>query len=100
MWTAAILAGLQVAGQLAPLVTSSTQVGSIIKFLQEVVPIGIDTIEGAAPLVKNIVTALRSNEDTISEEQWTALDVIEAKIDDDFDAAAAAAQAADAKTKP
>ncbi len=95
MWTTAILAGLQVAEQLAPLVSSSTQVASIIKLLEEVVPIGIKTIEGAAASVGNIITSLRSNEDLITEEQWSALDVIEAKIDADWDAAKAKAQSED-----
>lgn len=87
----ALLSLLQV---VAPAVSGSDTIGKIVTTLTELVPVLVDQYEDALPSVKNIIEALRTNDD-ITDEQWDELDKVEAIIDKKFDAAAAKAQEED-----
>lgn len=69
-------------------------VGSIITILAEAAPLAVKAAQDVAPMVKNIIAALKAN-GAVTPEQWAALDALEKQIDADFDAAANAAEAED-----
>lgn len=66
-----------------------------IDVLTKVIPFALDEYKDLKPIIANIITALRSDGSTTIE-QLDALDVLEARLDADFDAAASAAEAEDA----
>ncbi len=90
----ALLPLLSIAAEVIPLITDSAKIGKIVDAVTTLTPAAIRAVEGGAEAVKNIVTALRSNDD-ISDEDWDRLDVYEAKIDADWDAAKEAAVASE-----
>lgn len=92
---AIITAALALAGQVAPLVTTSTAVGSVITVLETALPAAIQFAESAVPLIEQTIADLRQNT-AITADQLAALDAIEAKLDTDYDTAAASASAEDA----
>lgn len=88
----ALLAILQAVapGASAPLISQ------IISALETWVPIIVSEYKALAPIVTNIITALRSN-GTITTDQLDQLDVMEAAIDAAFDAAESKAEAEDSE---
>lgn len=90
-----ITSALAVIAKLAPLAGQVGAVGEVISTLQQVIPVAVDLGEAVWPVLKNIITQLRSNEG-VTPQQWADLDVLEAQIDAAFDKAAAAALAEDA----
>lgn len=86
--------------QIAPAVSTLGAVGNVIATLTALVPAIVREASDLIPTVKNIIATLRGT-DAITPEQLNQLDVIEAKIDADYDAASAAAKAEDdAASKP
>lgn len=75
---------LSLIGNLVPAVggTAST-VGMIINTLTEVVPLAVKEYQDVAPLVKNIISALK--DENVTQAQLDALDALEKQIDDAFD---------------
>lgn len=73
---------------------STSIVGQIISAVASIAPVAIQEAKDVLPSIKNIITALRSNGE-VTKDQLDQLDAIEATIDSNFDAAAAAATAAD-----
>ena len=84
----AILLLLQVLAQIIPSLTSSATITNIINALVALLPTLIKEVQDVAPLVRNIIDALRGNS-VITPEQLAALDELEAKYDAEFEAAAA-----------
>ena len=92
--SAAIVALLTVLGQIAGSV-GNMQIGAIIATLTQIVPVVSKEVTDVAPLIQNIIDALKSNAE-ITPEQWALLEQTEAMLDKDFDEASAAAEAEDA----
>lgn len=86
--SAAISLLLTVLAQIAPSLSSSGTITSVIKTLVELLPVLVKEVQDVAPLVQNIINALRDN-NVITPEQLAALDELEAKADAEFEAAAA-----------
>lgn len=84
----AITALLAIIAQIAPSLGAPAIVTSIITTLENLIPFLIKEIQDAGPLVQNIIDALKGNT-SITPEQLAALDALEAKIDAEFEAAAA-----------
>jgi len=84
----AILLLLQVLAQIIPALSNSATLTSIINALVALLPTLIKEVQDVAPLVQNIIDALRGNQ-VITPEQLAALDELEAKYDAEFEAAAA-----------
>ena len=79
---------LTVIGQIAGTLGTSTAVTNVINMLVSILPTVIKEVEDLAPLIQNIIDALRGNS-TITDAQKAALDDLEAKYDAAFEAAAA-----------
>lgn len=79
---------------LLPAGTNAVLIGKIIDALIALYPIISQEYKDLMPIVKNIIVALRSDPSTTTA-QLDALDVMEAQLDADFDAAATAAEAED-----
>src|SRR5690242_14824884 len=79
---------------LLPNLNSSSAIAKVINTLVQAVPIIIQEVKDMVGPVQNIIAALRSNS-AITPEQLDQLDTLEAQLDANFDAAAAAAQAQD-----
>lgn len=86
--TSAITLLLTLIAQIAPSLGASSSIQLIINSLVELLPVIIKEIQDAAPLVKNIIGALRNNTE-ITQQQLDDLDALEAKADAEFEAAAA-----------
>ena len=82
--SAAIIAFLTVLAQIAPSLGSSAAIQNIINTLIQIIPTLIGTVENLVPLVKNIITALQGNS-SITADQWTQLDQLNASADKDFE---------------
>lgn len=82
-----ILALLQT---LLPLINNSSTVSAVIKTLVDIIPPLVREAQDLVPVVKNIVAALRENPAS-TEEQLAQLAALDAKVDAEFEAAAAAA---------
>ena len=78
-----------------PLVSSSSQVGSIIATLIQIIPTIVKEAQDLVQPVKNIIAALQTN-GAATAEQLAQLQTLDAVVDASFDAAATAAQAEDA----
>jgi hypothetical protein len=76
--------------------TGNAFIDVTIQVLAQALPVIIKEARDLYPIVKNIIAALKDGA-TVTQEQWDALDVLERQIDADFDAAAAAARAEDAR---
>ena len=77
-----------------PNISSASTVAKVIAILEQVLPIAIQTGEALVTPIKNIIDALK-NSGPVTQDQLDQLDAFEAKIDADFDAAAAAATVQD-----
>jgi hypothetical protein len=86
--TAVLLAALTVISQIAGSLGTPAAITSIIDLLVKILPTLIKEVQDVAPIVQNIIDALRNN-NVVTPEQLTALDELEAKADADFEAAAA-----------
>ena len=86
--SSAILLLLQVLAQIIPSLTSSATITNIITTLVSLLPTLIKEVQDVAPLIQNIIDALRSNS-VITPEQLAALDDLEVKVDAEFEAAVA-----------
>ena len=84
--SSAILLLLQVLAQIIPSLTSSATITNIITTLVSLLPTLIKEVQDVAPLIQNIIDALRSNS-VITPEQLAALDDLEVKVDAEFEAA-------------
>ena len=86
--SSAILLLLQVLAQIIPSLTNSATIANIITTLVNLLPTLVKEVQDVAPLIQNIIDALRNN-NVITPEQLAALDELEAKADAEFEAAAA-----------
>jgi uncharacterized protein YqgV (UPF0045/DUF77 family) len=96
-----ITAALGLAQTIAPLVTDSTQVQSIINTVEKVtdqigpaIKAGVNFIEDITPTIAATFEVLR-NSGATTPEQLAQMDAIETKLDADYDTASAAAKAED-----
>lgn len=78
-----------------PQLTTSEVVGRIITTLQQLLPVLIKEYRDLLPIVKNIITALKSNGMAV-DAQLDALDLLDAQVDTAFETAAQAALKEDA----
>ena len=86
---AALLALIE---EIGPATAAGGMVAKIIAALETLIPIMTQAVSNLVPIVKSVITALRSNSN-VSSDQLDQLDAIEAKIDADFDADSAKAEA-------
>ena len=94
MLATAIQTLLAIIESIAPGATADL-VGKIIVALETWIPIIVSEYQALKQPVMNIIAALRGN-GAITTDQLDQLDVMEAKLDADFDASSAAADAEDA----
>jgi hypothetical protein len=80
---------------LLPLIPGGGAVSPILAILGQVVPVVVQEAQDLAPIVKNIIAALK-NDPTATADELATLDALDAQVDAAFEAAAAAAQAEDA----
>ena len=92
-----IVAIVSLLASIAPLVTNNGSIAKIIQTLTDLIPLIVKEISDIVPMVKNIIAALKGNPE-VTQEQIDSLDQMSAKLDAEFDAAAAAAQAEDGTT--
>lgn len=95
--TTLIVGALQILAELLPNIVSGATADTITKIiaiLEQAIPLAIQVGEDLVNPIKNIIAGLKGS-GAITPDQLDQLDVMEAKLDADFDAAAAAAQAAD-----
>ena len=88
---------LTVLGDLAPLVTSSSEIGAIITGLETYLPLITAEASDLITPIKNIIAALQGNS-AVTTDQLTALQALDAQADAAFDAALAAYNAANPAT--
>ena len=86
--SAAIAALLAIIAQIAPSLGVPSVVVTIISTLETLLPTIVKEVQDVAPLIKNIIDALRSNS-IITDEQKAQLDDLEARYDAEFEAAVA-----------
>ena len=86
--TAAITLLLSVIASIAGTAGAPT-IATIITALTNILPFLIQEVTAVVPLVKNIIAALKGN-DQITQDQLDQLTALEATYDADFEAAAAA----------
>lgn len=75
---------------IASLTTESSTIATIIATLENIIAAGVAEVQTVAPMIKNIITALKSNT-AITADQMTQLEALDAATDQAFEAAAAAA---------
>lgn len=86
---------LSLIAALLPLGTNSALIEKIIEALVAIEPMIVAEYQDLVPIVKNIITALRSDPSTTGA-QLDALDAFEASLDAAYETAATAAAAEDA----
>lgn len=86
--SAAIAALLAIIAQIAPSLGVPSVIVTIISTLETLLPTIVKEVQDVAPLIKNIIDALRSNS-IITPEQKAQLDDLEARYDAEFEAAVA-----------
>lgn len=91
-----VLTALQ---QLIPALGAASQLSPIVGLLAEILPIVIKEAMDLAPMIKNIIEALRSH-DAVTPEQLDQLDVLDAQVDAAFEAAATDAEIEDRQAAP
>lgn len=91
-----VLTALQ---QLIPALGAASQLSPILDLLAKILPIVIKESMDLAPMVKNIIEALRSH-DAVTPEQLDQLDVLDAQVDAAFEAAATDAEIEDRQAAP
>lgn len=94
MWLTVINTALALLQKIAPGAAPDIVI-TIVDQLEALVPAVVQEAKDLVPTLKNVITTLRGNADT-PVEQMDRLDVIDAKIDADYNAAHQAAQAEDA----
>ena len=88
---------LTLLGDLAPLVTSSSEIGTIISGLETYLPLITTEASDLITPVQNIIAALQGNS-AVTADQLAALRALDAQADAAFDAALAAYNAANPGT--
>lgn len=91
---AIISAGLALLSTTAPLLTTSSAVGTAIQFITTVLPPAIQLAKDEIPVIKGVIASLRGNGST-TRAQMDELDALDALCDARLDAAIARAEAAD-----
>ena len=92
--TAILTSLLTLVGNLVPAIGGTTStVGMVISTLTEVIPLAVKEYQDVAPMIKNIISALK--DENITQEQLDQLDALEAQIDAAFDATWARVQEED-----
>lgn len=86
--SAAIAALLAIIAQIAPSLGVPSVIVTIISTLETLLPTIVKEVQDVAPLIKNIIDALRNNS-IITPEQKAQLDGLEARYDAEFEAAVA-----------
>lgn len=79
---------LTVLAQIIPSLNVPSSISAIVSTLVSLIPVLIKEYQDMVPIVRNIIAALKENS-TITAEQLQQLDELEAKIDAEFEAAAA-----------
>lgn len=72
--------------------TDSTQIGTVIATLEQIIASGIEEVEAVGPIIQNIIAALQ-NSSSVTPAQLATLQTQEAALDAAFEAAATAAGA-------
>jgi hypothetical protein len=70
--------------------SDASAITSVITTLENIIAAGIQEIQTVAPMIKNIITALQNN-GSITADQMTQLEALDAATDQAFEAAATAA---------
>lgn len=70
--------------------SDASAITSVITTLQAIIAAGVQEIQIVAPMIKNIITALQNN-NSITADQMTQLEALDAATDQAFEAAATAA---------
>lgn len=86
--SAAVAALLAIIAQIAPSLGVPSIIVTIISTLETLLPTIVKEVQDVAPLIKNIINALRNNS-AITDEQKAQLDELEARYDAEFEAAVA-----------
>lgn len=94
-----IAALLALIAQLAPVLSSATQIASVISTLETIISAATAEVQAVIPMIKNIIAALQGN-GNITADQMAALKALDAATDGDFEAAATAAGAAPDPSDP
>lgn len=90
--SAAITALLALLGQLIPAISGdSTLISNIINALIQIIPVLVKEVQDVAPMVKNIIAALK-NDPATTADQLAQLETLDAQVDQAFEAAAAQAE--------
>lgn len=92
--SAIIQVTLNLIAALLPAGVSAGVAGQIIAALIQIVPVLVKEASDLAPVVRNIITALKADPATTAE-QLAALEALDQQVDQAFEAAATAAQAED-----
>lgn len=80
--------------QIAGVTGEASTITSIINALVSLIPVLVKEYNDLVPIVKNIIAALSANPATTAD-QLTTLQALDAKVDSDFESAAAEASAED-----
>ena len=93
--TAAFTTVLALLGQLLPALSDNSEmIANIINALIQIIPVIVKEVQDVAPMVKNIIAALK-NDPATTADQLAQLDALDAQVDQAFEAAATDAQAQD-----
>lgn len=95
MGSAAITAVLAILAQISTVTTQASVIAKVIGALTEILPLLVTLGKNLVEPVKNIIAALKENSAT-TPEQLDALEAFDARVDADFEAALAKAEAEDA----
>lgn len=66
----------------------------IISGLEVLIPLLVKEYQDLVPMVQNVISTLKNN-NVVTQDQWNTLDVLEQKLDSDFEVAATQALADD-----
>ena len=94
MADAIVMAVVALLEEIAPLVANSASVEKIILALIQLLPTLVNAAKDLVQPIKNIIAALQVNAAT-TEEQMRTLKELDAKVDAEFEAAAAKAESED-----
>lgn len=92
--TVAITAVLAILSQISGLTSQASVIAKVIAALTELLPLLVALGKDLIVPVKNIIAALKDNA-VVTPEQLDALEAFDAKVDADFEAALAKAEAED-----
>lgn len=87
----AVLAAIQL---IAPYLNDASAIAKVIQAIEQLIPVVEDFYADVAPMIKNIIATLKQNGATTAD-QMKALADLDAKVDAEFEAAVAAANAED-----